>query len=86
MDKVKVVLFKLPFPFEVIHDELNIWGHPVRLDRADVVSNHTGAGEFPILWDQFYWYRRIDQGGFNILGNVQGPNTCSGPEIKNVLW
>jgi hypothetical protein len=48
MDKVKVVFFELPFPFEIIHDELNIWGHPTWLDGADVVSNHMGTGEFSI--------------------------------------
>jgi hypothetical protein len=51
MYKVKVVLFILPFTFEVLHDELAIWRHPTRLNRADVISNDVGARELPIMRD-----------------------------------
>lgn len=48
MDKVKVVLFKLPLAFEILHDKLDIGGHPARLDRADVIPDDMGAREFSI--------------------------------------
>lgn len=86
MDKVKVVWFIQPFAFEILHNELDIWGHPIRLDRADVIPNDVGAREFPIIQGQSYWYTKIEDGGFYVLGNVQGPNTCSSSQVKNVLW
>lgn len=52
MDKVKVVSFILPFAFEILHDELDIWGHPTGLDRADVIPNDVGGREFPIIRGQ----------------------------------
>jgi hypothetical protein len=52
MDKVKVVFFIIPFAFEIFHDELDIWGHPTRLDRTNVIPNHVGIGEFSIIRGQ----------------------------------
>lgn len=52
MDKVKVVSFINPFAFEILHDKLDIWGHPTGLDGADVVADDVGVGEFPIIRDQ----------------------------------
>lgn len=49
MDKIKVVFFVLPFTFEILHDELDIWGHPTGLDRTDVIPNHVGVGEFSVI-------------------------------------
>jgi hypothetical protein len=49
MDKVKVILVILPLVFEVLHDELDIWGHPTGLDRTDVISDNVGAREFSII-------------------------------------
>lgn len=52
MDKVKVVLFIFPFGFDVLHDEFDIRGHPSGLNRANIISNDVGAGEFPIIRSQ----------------------------------
>lgn len=41
MDKVKVVLFILPFGFEILHDELDIWGYQL---------GWMGLMSFPITW------------------------------------
>lgn len=49
MDKVKMILFILPFGFEILHDELDIWRYPIGLDRTDVITNHVGVGEFSVI-------------------------------------
>lgn len=77
MDEVEVVSFVLPFAFEVLHDELDVRGYPDRLDRADVIPNDVGAGEFPIVWGLVLPYIKMDDEGFHILGNVHSPNARS---------
>lgn len=52
MDKVKMVLFILPFAFEILHDKLDIWGHPTGLDWTDIIPNHAGVGEFSLMRGQ----------------------------------
>lgn len=86
MDKVKVVLFKLPFAFKVLHYKLNIWGHPTRLNGADVIPNNVGVREFSTIWSQSCWLEKIELGDFHVLGNVQSPNACSGSQVENVVW
>lgn len=61
MDKVKVVWFILPFGFEIFHYELDIWGHPTGLDRADVSPSDVGAREFPVIRRQSCWYTKMEQ-------------------------
>lgn len=47
MNKVKMVPFVVPLRFKILNDELDVWSHPARLDRADVISNDVGIREFP---------------------------------------
>lgn len=49
MNEVKMVFFVLPFTFEILNNELNIRGHPLGLNRADIISNDMGAREFPFF-------------------------------------
>lgn len=49
MDKVECVGFVQPFVFEVLDNELDIWGNPVRLDGTNVIPNDACLGEFPLL-------------------------------------
>lgn len=59
MDEVEMVWFILPFALEILHDELDVWGNPARLDRADVIANDVGAREFSIIQGQCCCHRKI---------------------------
>jgi hypothetical protein len=49
VNEVKAVWFVEPFLFKVFDDEFYVWGDPVWLDGADVVSNYMGLGKFPVI-------------------------------------
>lgn len=44
VDVVKVVGVD-PFVFDVVHNELDVWGDPDRLDGGEVNADDGGAGE-----------------------------------------
>ena len=73
MDKVKVVQFILPFAFKILHDELDIWSHPIGLDRADVIPNDAGAREFPIIPGQSCWYLKMEDSTYSAMSMAQMP-------------
>ena len=44
MNKVEIVSFILPSAFEILHDKLDVRGHPAGLNRTDIVPNDVGVG------------------------------------------
>lgn len=49
VDKVKVIGFKQPLIFKILHYELKVWRHPSGLDRTQVISNDMCFAKLPIM-------------------------------------
>lgn len=48
MDKVKCILRIHPFPLDIIYDEFDIWRNPLRLNRADIISDNMRFGKLAV--------------------------------------